>query len=99
VIVGRGGIRRRRAAWFWTAALLLLGPIALYRIDAITVPVAIAGGVWLAQHPRLGAALLTAGAWIKIWPGAVVVAAIAAGRRSWRVAATASSVTAVIIVA
>lgn len=99
VLVGRGGIRRRRAAWFWTAALLLLGPIALYRIDAITVPVAIAGGVWLAQHPRLGAALLTAGAWIKIWPGAVVVAAIAAGRRSWRVAATAASVTAVIIVA
>ncbi|HWU29637.1 MAG TPA: hypothetical protein VN041_11185, partial [Microbacterium sp.] len=44
-----------------------------------------------------GAALLTIGAWVKIWPGAVVVAAIAAGRRSWQVLLSAASVTIVII--
>ena len=97
-LVGRGGTRRRRmAAWFWIGALLLLGPIAMYRIDAVTVPVVIAGGLWLAQRPRVGAALLTIGAWVKIWPGAVVVAAIAAGRRSWQVLLSAASVTIVII--
>lgn len=97
-LVRRGSTRRRRvAAWFWTCALLLLGPIALYRIDAITVPLAVAGGLWLAQHPRTGTVLLTVGAWVKIWPGAVVLAAVAAGRRAWRVAATAASVTIVII--
>jgi len=97
-LVGRGGTRRRRvAAWFWISALMLLGPIAMYRIDAITVPVVVAGGLWLAHRPRVGAALLTIGAWVKIWPGAVVVAAIAAGRRSWQVLLSAASVTIVII--
>src|SRR5690606_13474168 len=100
LLVGRGRTRRRRhAAWFWTGALLLLGPIALYRIDAITVPIAVAGGLWLAQRPRLGAALLTVGAWVKIWPGALVLAAIAAGRRSWQTVLTAASVSATLIAA
>ena len=70
-LVGRGRVRRRRlAGWFWTGALLLLGPIVLYRIDAVTVSLAIVGGLWLARRPAAGAALLTIGAWIKIWPGA-----------------------------
>lgn len=97
---GRGR-RRRMAAWFWVAALLLLGPIAMYRIDAVTLPLALAGGLWLATHPRLGAAALTAGAWIKIWPAALLAAAVAAtvdaGRRSLRVALTALSVSIAII--
>lgn len=98
-LIGGGGTRRRRrAAWFWIGALVLLGPIAMYRIDAITVPLAITGGLWLAQRPRIGAALLTVGAWIKIWPGAIVLAAIAAGRRSWQTALTAASVTAAVVV-
>lgn len=97
-LIGSGGTRRRRrAAWFWIGALVLLGPIAMYRIDAITVPIAIAGGLWLAQRPRIGAALLTVGAWVKIWPGAIIVAVVAAGRRSWQVVLTAASVTAAIV--
>ncbi|WP_417554159.1 hypothetical protein [Microbacterium sp.] len=98
-LVRRGGTRRRRVAgWFWIAALVLLGPIAMYRIDAITVPLAVVGGLWLAQHPRTGTVLLTIGAWVKIWPGALVLAAVAAGRRAWRVLATAASVSIAIVV-
>lgn len=98
VLVGRGRQRGRRAAgWFWTGALLMLGPIALYRLDAITVPLAVVGGLWLARRPVVGTVLLTLGAWIKIWPGAVVLAAIAAGRRSLRVAVTAATVCAVLV--
>ncbi|MEV7631239.1 hypothetical protein AB0N64_02400 [Microbacterium sp. NPDC089318] len=93
---GRGS-GRRTAAWFWIAALLLLGPVAMYRIDAVTVPVALAGGLWLGSHPRLGAAALTLGAWIKIWPGALLVALGAAGRRSLRLLIIAASVSAAIV--
>lgn len=98
VLVGRGGSRSRRAAgWFWIAALLLLGPIALYRIDAVTVPLAVVGGLWLRERPVLGAALLTIGAWIKIWPGALVLAAVVAARRRIPVLLTAAAVAAGVV--
>lgn len=86
VLVGRSPSHARRvAAWFWCGAVLLLGPIALYRIDAITVPLAVMGGLWLVRRPMVAAALLTAGAWIKIWPGALVLAAVVAVRARLRV--------------
>ncbi|WP_431073390.1 hypothetical protein [Microbacterium phyllosphaerae] len=98
VLVGRSPSRpRRTAAWFWTAALLLLGPIALYRIDAITVPIAVIAGLWLTRRPATAAALLAIGAWIKIWPGALLLAALVAARSRMRVLLTAAAVTAGII--
>lgn len=98
MLVGRGRTRPRRiAGWFWCAALLLLGPVAMYRIDAITVPLAVIGGLWVSTRPALAAALLTAGAWIKIWPGALLLAAIAAGRSRLRMLIAAASVTAAIV--
>lgn len=99
VLVGRSPSRpRRAAAWFWCGALLLLGPIAIYRIDAITVPLAVIGGLWLASRPVIAAALLTVGAWIKIWPGALVLAAVVAGRARMRMLLAAAAVTAGVIV-
>ncbi len=81
----RPAARRRAAGWFWAGALLLLGPIALYRIDAVTVPLVVVAGLWLVSRPALATALLTIGAWIKIWPGALVIAAVVAVRRRIRV--------------
>lgn len=99
VLVGRTPSRPRRlAAWFWCAALLLLGPIALYRIDAITVPIAVVGGLWLVSRPMLASALLTIGAWIKIWPGALVLAAVVAARTRVRMLLTAALVSAGVVV-
>lgn len=93
VLVGRAPSHARRvAAWFWCGALALLGPIALYRIDAITVPIAVIGGLWLVSRPAVGAALLTIGAWIKIWPGALVLAAVVALRARVRVLVAAAVV-------
>lgn len=98
VLVGCAPSRRRRlGAWFWCAALLLLGPIAMYRIDAITVPIVVVAGLWLVTRPALAAALLTIGAWIKIWPGALVVAAIVAGRTRIRMLLVAGGVTAAVL--
>lgn len=68
------------AAWWWMAFLILVGPIALGRIDAITVPMAIAGVAVLSTRPRLAAILFTLGAWVKIWPVALLTAAVIALR-------------------
>ena len=99
VLIGRAPSRPRRvAAWFWCGAILLLGPIAMYRIDAVTLPLAVVGGLWLASRPVVAAALLTAGAWIKIWPGALLLAAIVAVRARFRMLLAAAAVTAGVIV-
>ncbi|KQQ68856.1 hypothetical protein ASF63_02395 [Microbacterium sp. Leaf320] len=98
VLIGRSPSQpRRAAAWFWTAALLLLGPIALYRIDAITVPLAVIAGLWLTRRPATAAALLAIGAWIKIWPGALLLAAVVAARSRMRILLTAAAVTAGVV--
>jgi len=69
----------------------------MYRIDAIAVPLAVVGGLWLARRPAVAAALLTIGAWIKIWPAALVLAAVVASRHRMRIALTAAAVTAGVI--
>lgn len=85
ILLGRAPTpHRRTAAWFWVAALALLGPVGIYRIDAITVPIAVIAGLWLVRRPALGAALLAIGAWIKIWPGALLLAAVVASRHRMR---------------
>jgi hypothetical protein len=83
VLLGRGrmSLRRRAAAWWWVVFLALLGPIALGRIDAVTVPFAIVGLLWAAGRPRVAATLLTVGAWIKVWPAALVASLVVALRR------------------
>lgn len=98
MLIGRGRSRPRRlAAWFWLAYVLAVGPVGMYRIDAITVPLAIAALLWLARRPVLSAAMLTAGAWIKIWPAALVGAAFVAMRRRWDVVTGALVTTAVVV--
>lgn len=99
MLVGRGRSRARTAAGaFWTAAIVLLGPVGMYRIDAVVVPLAIVGGLWLARRPAVGAVLLTIGAWIKIWPGALVLAAVVTLRARVRVLVAAVATVAGVVV-
>lgn len=65
-------------AWWWVGFLALLGPIALGRIDSITVPVALVGVLLIASRPTAAAALLTVATWIKVWPAALIAAALIA---------------------
>ncbi|GGR34971.1 glycosyltransferase 87 family protein [Agromyces mediolanus] len=83
VLLGQATLSRHRriAAWWWLGFLALLGPIALGRIDAVTVPFAMLGLLWAAGRPRAAAVLLTIGAWIKVWPAALVAALVVALRR------------------
>lgn len=84
VIGWRREARNVAAAWWWIAFLMLLGPIALGRIDATTVPVAIAGVMFASTRPRVAALLLTLAAWVKVWPVALFVALFVSSRDRWR---------------
>jgi hypothetical protein len=98
VLVGRARSRARvSAAWFWLAYALVLGPIGMYRIDAVTVPLAVLALLWLAGRPAVAAALLTVAMWMKVWPAALIAAAVVAVRRRLTVLASAVLVTALVL--
>lgn len=86
------------AGWWWLGFLLALGPVAVGRIDSITVPVAMLGMFALATRPALAGALLAVAAWIKVWPAALVAAAVVALRRRVRVLLGAVAVTLAVLV-
>jgi len=88
---------RTVAGWWWIAFLVLLGPIALGRIDSITVPVALVGVLFLATRPLLASVILAVATWIKVWPAALVLAAIVAVRERLKVVAGALITTLVVL--
>ncbi|BDZ44289.1 glycosyltransferase 87 family protein [Naasia aerilata] len=73
--------RRPAAAWWWVAFLAALGPVAVARLDSVTAPLAILGLLVLSARPVLAGALLGLGAWIKVWPAALLAAAVLTLRR------------------
>ncbi|GAB2460516.1 glycosyltransferase 87 family protein [Xylanimonas ulmi] len=66
--------RGRLAAWWWLVFLVALGPIWLGRLDGVAAPLILIALLLAARRPAVAAAVATLGAWIKIAPGAVVVA-------------------------
>ncbi|MCU1440056.1 MAG: hypothetical protein JWP85_1053 [Rhodoglobus sp.] len=98
-ITGWGRSRERIAvAWWWVGFLLLLGPIALGRIDSVTVPLALVGVALLATRPRAATVVLTLATWIKIWPAALLLAAVVALRERVHIVVSAIVVSAGILV-
>ncbi|WP_164743412.1 glycosyltransferase 87 family protein [Microbacterium sulfonylureivorans] len=82
LLVGRGrSTGRTLAAAFWLAFILLLGPVGMYRLDGVTVSLALAGSLWLVGRPLLAAILLSVATWMKVWPAALLAAAVIAVRR------------------
>lgn len=89
-VLTRRNIRRRwTAAWWWLAFMLLLGPIALVRLDSVSVPIAIIALVWLSTRPRVAVALLTIATWIKVWPVALLTSLLLDARHRLRTVAIA----------
>lgn len=100
VLVGNARSRGRvRAAWFWLAFALLLGPVGMYRLDAITAPLAVLGLLWLARRPWVAASLLAVATWVKVWPAALLAAAVIAARARLRIIGAALAVSAVVALA
>ena len=78
---------RPLAAWWWTLALLALGPVSLGRIDSVVTPIAILGLMFLLTRPALAGVLLALGTWIKVWPVALIASAFVLLRRRWALVA------------
>ncbi|RLP76090.1 DUF2029 domain-containing protein [Mycetocola tolaasinivorans] len=77
VLLGNGrSIVRKRAAVWWMAFIVVLGPIVMGRIDAVTVPMAIIALLVLARHPLVASVILSIATWMKIWPAAAIGAAL-----------------------
>lgn len=98
VLVGRGRSRgRASAAWFWLAFIAVLGPVGMYRLDGVTVPLVLAGCLWLVARPWVAGMLLAAATWIKVWPAAVILAAVVAVRRRAALLGAGAAVSAVTV--
>ncbi len=98
VLVGRGRSRGRlTAAWFWLAAILALGGVGMFRLDGVTVPLAILGSLWLVGRPWLASTLLAVATWIKVWPAALLAAAVIAVRRRLAIIGGAAIVSAIAV--
>lgn len=89
----RGGRRRRIAAWWWTAFIVCLGPIALARIDAVTVPLSVLGVLLALRAPAVAGALLAAATWMKVWPAALIGALVITVKARWRIVMAGVAVT------
>jgi hypothetical protein len=83
--------------WWWLAFVLLLGPIALGRIDSVTIPLALVAVMMIATRPGLAAVLLTVGTWMKIWPVAILAAMVIVLRERGRVVSGAILTSTVIV--
>src|SRR4051812_12795781 len=99
VVMAFGRDRRvAHVAWWWLGLLLALGPVALGRIDAVAVAVAVVGLLCLATAPRLAGVLLAVATWIKVWPAALIAATFIAVTSRVRFALGAIVTSAVILV-
>ena len=97
-LLGRGTARGRLvAAWFWLAFIVLIGPVALGRLEAVTVAIAVVGALLLSTRPAVAGVVLAIGTSIKIWPAALIAAALVGLRRRWSVVIGAAALTAAIL--
>jgi hypothetical protein len=65
------------AAVWWLVFQLALGPIALGRVDAVTVALSVGAVATLQRSPRIAGMLVAAATWVKVWPIALGITAIA----------------------
>ncbi|MEZ3159976.1 hypothetical protein AB1K54_05435 [Microbacterium sp. BWT-B31] len=98
ILVGRGRSSGRFVtAWFWLVFIAMLGPVGMYRLEGVTTPIALAGCLWLVGRPWIASALLTVAMWIKVWPAALIVAAVVAVRRRLAVIGTTLALSGVVL--
>ena len=73
--------RRSVAAGFaWIVFLAALGPIAIGRIDVVTVALAIAAIALVERSPRAAGVVIAIATWIKVWPIVLGLSALLTGR-------------------
>jgi hypothetical protein len=91
--------RGRVAAWWWLAFLVALGPIFLGRLDGVAAALLVITLAVAVRRPAVATAIATFGAWVKIAPGAVVVALLTTARRPWRTVVLPGAAVSAVVVA
>ncbi|WP_187976652.1 glycosyltransferase family 87 protein [Mycetocola sp. JXN-3] len=100
VLLGNGrSLGRKRAAVWWMAFIVVLGPIVMGRIDAVTVPMAIVALLIISRHPMVASIILSIATWMKIWPAAAIGAAILVLRQRVKILVGGIYTTLVVLVA
>ena len=74
--LGRESSFLKIAAWWWLVFMVALGPISVSRLESIVSALAIAGMVLVFVWPTTAGILLAMGAWIKVWPAAIIFAGL-----------------------
>jgi hypothetical protein len=72
--------RSELATYVWLGFQLALGPIALGRIDSVTVALAIIVVAIIDRAPRMAGTLIAVATWVKVWPIALGIAALRSPR-------------------
>lgn len=98
LLLWRSRALRVRVVWWWLGFLLLLGPIGIGRIDTVATAIAMVGVVYATARPAVASALFTVGAWVKVWPAALVAALLVRARHRVGVIAAAVVVTVVVVI-
>jgi uncharacterized membrane protein len=88
---------QRHAAWWWLLFLVLLGPIAVARLDSIITPLAIVGLLIAGTRPAIAGALLTVATWIKVSPAALLAAVLVSVKKQKSVLVSVLVTSAVIV--
>ncbi|MEV7974012.1 glycosyltransferase 87 family protein [Cellulomonas sp. NPDC089187] len=78
------GHRAVTGVWWWLGFIVLLGPVAVGRLDAVVAPLVVTALALALRHPAVASALLTFGAWVKVAPGALLLPLVMIVRRPWR---------------
>ena len=98
-LIRRGTPSSFTAAYWWLTATALLGPVAVGRIDGLTAPMVVTALLIVATRPFAASLLLSAATWMKVWPAAVVLAALVVVREGrLRILAAGAALTAGIAV-
>jgi hypothetical protein len=87
---GQEGNVAYRSATYYLAFIALLGPVAIGRIDSVSTFLAMLGLVQIYRNRlKVGIALFTLGAWVKIWPVAAAITMICSAKSRIRLSLTA----------
>lgn len=87
---GQEGKIAYRSAAYYLAFIAVLGPVAIGRIDSAATFLAMLGLVQIYRDRlKVGIALFTLGAWVKIWPVAAAITMISSAKSRIRLSLTA----------
>ena len=79
---GRPSHTRIAAGFAWVALQLLLGPVAISRLDNLSIALAVIGiGALLNAKDEIAAVWFAFATWIKVWPAALVLALLSSTKR------------------